>query len=139
MNLEVTTRTSFSAAYVRDCVLNAYLYRLEATVECPQREEDDKMVIEFTRLQKYMKEASFDNAFLYTAGDTFGFEIATAMARSGVKAKVVDYPLCAESICNNIAVLLQGLLNIKEPGVTLKELKLRETSDSYVSWHRESN
>ncbi len=137
MNLDVTTRTSFSAAYVRDARLNAFLYKLEATVECPQRAEDNKMVIEFSELQKYMKEASFDNTFMYTLGDTFGQDIANAMMNSGIKVKCVDYPLCAEGICNNIAVLLQGLLDIREPGVTLKELKLRETAESYVSWNRE--
>ena len=138
MNLDVTTRTTFSAAYVRDGMLNAYQYKLEATVECPQRAEDDKMIIEFSRLQKYMKQASFDNTFLYSAGDSFGADIARAMNRSGVQSKEVEYPLCAEAICNNIAVLLQGLLNLKEPGVILKELKLRETNDSYVSWNKES-
>ena len=139
MNLDVTTRISFSAAYVRDATLNAFLYKLEATVECPQRAEDDKMVIEFSKLQKYMKEASFDNTFIYTLGDSFGQDIANAMMKSGIKVKCVDYPSCAEGICNNIAILLQGLLNIREPGVTLKELKLRETAESYVSWNRETN
>lgn len=134
MNLVVTARTAFSAAYVRDSFLNAYQYKLEATVECPQRIEDDKMVIEFSRLQRYMKEASFDNTFLYTTGDSFGKNIASAMMESGVRIKEVDYPLCAEGLCNNIAILLQGLLNIKEPGVILKELKLRETGDTFVSW-----
>lgn len=138
MNLDVTTRTTFSAVYVRDNLLNAYQYKLEATVECPQRAEDDKMVIEFAKLQKYMRQASFDNTFLYTSGDKFGLDIAMAMLKSGVGIKEVDYPLCAESICNNIAILLQGILNVKEPGVTLKELKLRETTESYVSWNHES-
>lgn len=134
VNIRVSTKINFTAAYVRDAVLNSFLYRLEATVECPQRVEDDNMVIEFSKLQKYMKEAAFDNTFLYTQGDTFGLDIATAMMRSGINCKGVEYALCAESICKNIAILLQGILNIREPGVTLIELKLRETGDSYVSW-----
>lgn len=138
MNIKVTARTTFCAAYVLDGVLNPYQYKLEATVECPQRLEDDNMVIEFSKLQKYMREASFNNTFLYTDGDECGKAIATAMISSGVNVKRVDYRLCAEGMCNNIAILLQGLLNLKEPGVILKELKLRETNDSYVSWNAES-
>lgn len=137
-NIQVTTKIAFCSAYVSAGELNSYLYRLEATVECPQRAEDDNMVLEFTKLQKYMRESSFENTFLYNNYDEHGRDIANAMLRAGVKCKGVDYALCAESICDNIAVILQGLLNIREPGVRLVELKLRETGDSYVSWTPES-
>ena len=132
---QVTQSCEFECCYLIDKSLNAHRYRLEVTVEGPQREEDYGYVMEFSKLHNYIKSVVPDGMFIFdTSSSNVGRDVAFILGQRGIPVKGLPFALCAESICNYISTSLQSILDHKEPGVNIVVSKLRENSTSYVSW-----
>ncbi len=138
MNMEVTKRIEFECCYIYHYTVQAHRYRLEVTVEGPQRFDDHGTVITFDDLQKYMKRAVPDNKFIYHVEDYPGVHVGKAFVEVGCDSQPYEFSISAENLCKHIAESLQNTFDLYEPGIKILELKLREDSNSFVSWKRES-
>ena len=138
MNMEVTKRLEFECCYVYRKEIHAHRYKLEVTVQGPQRFGDYGVVISFDNLLKYMKQVVPDKSFIYDTKEASGTYIGLAFQDYGYKAIGFDMSISAENICNYLALSLQDILDVKEPGIQIIDLKLREDSNSFVSWKRET-
>lgn len=138
MDMQVTQRVEFECCYLQPDRLNAHRYKVEATVFAPQRYHDTGQVIEFSELRRIMRTCVPDNAFVYCAGDTGGIssDIAVVLKRANYPTWCLSTLVTAESLCEHIATTLQDRLTFEYPGVTVQEVKLRETTDSFVVWRR---
>lgn len=134
MNMEVTKRLEFECCYVYRKEIHAHRYKLEVTVEGPQRFDDYGVVISFDELLKYMKEIVPDKTFIYFVKDNDGVSISNAFGDCNYPTLGFNDPISAETLCKYLAFSLQDKLNILEPGINIIDLKLREDSNSFVSW-----
>ena len=135
MSATVSYRYEFEGAYVQNKQLNAHRYRIEVTVDGPQRYIDTKQIIDYRTLAQYVKAACPQDQF-YIGSDSTPeeFELSEAMKKCGVGVSYRSHPLTIESFCESIANELQDTLNRHEPGVRVIEVKLRETNDSFATW-----
>ena len=137
MSATVSYRTEFECSYLQNLELHSHRYRIEVTVDGEQRSEDRGKIIEFSLLARMVKQIVFDGFFLFGT-DVLPDErvVIDAMRQVGVKTWPCAYPLSVENFCSDIASRLQILLNIEATGVSVKEIKLRETNDSFATWTR---
>jgi len=135
--MEVTKRIEFECCYVYKGDIHAHRYKLEVTVQGPQRYSDQGVVLSFDELSNYMKQAVPDKAFIYWIKDAAGVYISKAFNEYNYKTLGCDFPISAENICAFLAANLQDTLNVREPGILIVELKLREDNNSFVSWKKE--
>lgn len=135
MGATVSYRTEFEASYLQNCELHSHRYRVEVTVDGPQRHENKGKVIEFKHLADYVNQVCYDGYFLYGT-DVLPAErpVIDALNNAKVKTWPCSFPLSVENFCIDIADRLQLLLNRFDPGVRVLEVKLRETNDSFATW-----
>ncbi len=138
MDMQVTQRVEFECCYLQPDKLNAHRYKVEATVVAPQRYQDKGQVIEFSELRRIMKSCTPNDTFLYCSEEAgnIGSDIAVVLRRANYLTCCLSTAVTAESICEHIATMLQDKLIFEYPGVVVKEVKLRETADSFVVWQR---
>ena len=136
MNMEVTKRVEFECCYLYNKQIEAHNCKLEVTVEGPQRFNDFGRVISYEDLTRYMKYVVPDKTFLYSSDDYDGNHVAIALLDVGCRTGEYEFPISAENLCKHFADTLQDLLDKKEPGLRIIDLKLREDNNSYVSWKR---
>ena len=134
--MEVTKRIEFECCYIQNHQIEAHRCKLEVTVEGPQRFEDFGRVITYENLQKYMKELTPHKTFLYCWKDTDSLAVAHAFGSAGCEVLPFEFEISAENLCSYFVKSLQDILDKKEPGITILEMKLREDNHSYVSWKR---
>lgn len=134
----VTQRDEFNACYVMSVagqpMLNAHHYRIEVTVSGEQRFIDHGVVIEFDALKRIVRSVLPNSSFLHYVEDHQNRAIFDAFMRRGVSVKSYSFPLSAENLANYFAEEIQRILDTKYPGVRVTGLKLRENSNSFVSW-----
>ena len=139
-NMTVSYRTEFESCYVQSGELHAHRYRVEITVDGPQRYEDTGRVIEFADLSRYLKEAVPDKKFLHHVSgeldDTSRNEndLAASMQKCGVDVVLFDDIISVELLCTWIRDRVQFILDFERPGVRVIEVKLRETTESFATW-----
>ena len=138
--IQVTQRVEFECCYLSEGkYVEPHRYRVEATVESPQHYADHGVVLNFAEFKKYILSVVPDHAFVFNAGASSSqaeLEVGYKFVDYKLKTVEVDFPISAETLCNYIATNLQDVFNMKEPGVVLVDLKLRENNDSFVSWTR---
>lgn len=135
MSATVSYRTEFEAAYIEKRKLHAHRYRIEVTVDGPQRYEDSERIIDYNKLAKYVKQVVPDGKWLLSGEYTpEEFEVSKAMVHCKIPISTLPYPTSIERMCQGLADELQDLLNRHEPRVRVIELKLRETNDSFATW-----
>lgn len=135
MNSTVSYRYEFESCYVQNSELNAHRYRVEVTVDGPQRYVDHGQIIDYRVLANYVKEVCPNNIFLIGTDSTDDeFKVADALKKCGVPISYRSHRLTIENFCESIATELQDILNRHEPGVRVTEVKLRETNDSFATW-----
>lgn len=135
MNATVSYRCEFESCYVQNSQLNAHRYRLEVTVDSPQRYFDHGLIIDYRTLAQYVKAVCPDNHFLIGTDSTEAeVALADSMRLCGVAVSDRPHKLSIESFCESLADELQDTLNRHEPGVRVIEVKLRETNDSFATW-----
>lgn len=138
----VSQRGEFECAYVMSIdnspsILHAHHYRVEVAVSGDQRLSDYGIVIEFDEFKRYIQDVLPDNAFLFNqcAGSTDpGNIIASKLQEMGIKTVPCLFNPSAENLAEFIAVQLQFILDRQAPGVTVVEVKLRETANSFATW-----
>lgn len=135
MGATVSYRTEFESSYLQNCQLHSHRYRVEVTVDGPQRHENKGKVIEFSHLAQYVNQICYGGYFLYGT-DILPMErlVIDALKAADVHVWGLPFSLSVENFCIDIADRLQILLNKFEPGVRVLEVKLRETSDSFATW-----
>lgn len=138
MNMEVTKRVEFECCYIYNQQIEAHHCKLEVTVEGPQRFHDSGTVIAYEDLSRYMRHLVPHKAFLYWDKDTDGIHVSRAFADAGCRVESYSFPISAENLCSYFATTLQSTFDVKEPGIRILDLKLREDNNSYVSWKRDS-
>lgn len=132
----VSYRTEFESSYLQTNELHSHRYRLEVTVDGPQRFEDHGRVIEFKQLAQYVKQISYDKQYLFGLNQTDNERsVMEAMRLAGVNIHLFTKELSVEMFAADIAERLQLILNTACPGVRVVEVKLRETNDSFATWH----
>ena len=135
MSATVSYRYEFEAAYVQNQQLNAHRYRIEVTVDGPQRYADHQQIIDYRTLAEYVRSVCPRDQFLVGSdSSTSEIELAECMRKCGVSVSSRPHPLTIESFCESVATELQDVLNRHEPGVRVIEVKLRETNDSFATW-----
>lgn len=142
-SVEVSQRIEFTCCYVLKegdvPKLNAHNYKFEATVICPENYENSGRVLSFSEFSKICKDSVPDNCFLYNteSGDAQEQAIAFAYTQYGIEAQPYSGILSAERILNEISLILLDVLKVEHPEVFLKETRLRETTNSFVTWKQE--
>ena len=81
-----------------------------------------------------MKQIVPDRAFVYDENDKDCCKVAGAFLDAGCIAYNYSFPISAENLCKYFAETLQNILDTREPGIRILDLKLREDNNSYVSW-----
>lgn len=139
-NTEVTQRIDFSCCYLyyngSNYQLDAHNFKFEATAV--KSVINTENLLEFSRVLSFeifrdlMKSVVPDKSFL-CSGRSEEQLVGKAMKEVGIPVVHYEGPISAEVIINKLSSYLQDLLR-QFPGVELKETKLRETVNSYVSW-----
>ena len=139
-NMTVSYRTEFESCYVQSNELHAHRYRIELTVDGPQRYEDTGRVIDFSDLSRYLKAAVPDKKYLHHVSGGLNNDsrcesnIASAMKAYGIGVWLFDEPISVELLCTSIRDRVQCILDAEQPGVRVIEVKLRETTESFATW-----
>ena len=136
MSATVSYKCEFEAGYVQNSQFHAHRYRVEVTVDGPERYKNQGQVIDYHVLAKFVKEICPDKCFLIGT-DAVQEEIAVAecLKTCGVSINYRPHRLTIESFCESLACELQDLLNRHEPCVRVIEVRLRETADSAATWN----
>lgn len=134
--MEVTKRIEFECCYIQNHQIEAHRCKLEVTVDGPQRFEDFGRVITYENLQKYLNVIVPDKTFLYQWHDEKSIAVARAFVDAGCRTLPFEFEISAENLCDYFVKFLQDILDVKEPGITVLEMKFREDNNSYVSWKR---
>lgn len=152
-NTRVVQRSEFECAYLmpkdksnRDYELNAHFYKIEATFE--NRSDVEDFVLDFRICKQIMDSVLPNNCFIYngravtpngsayTVVESAGeVEVAAAMEKVGVPVKRYDFKISAETLAEYFALRIQRELNAHDlANIQVRELKLRETADSFATW-----
>ena len=122
--------------------LNPRRYRLEVTVDSPDRSHQNGYVLAFADLHRYMVKCVPHDAFVYNTTPTtltkINQEFKKIITPTPIKIFEMDQPVCAETLLTAIIQRLQTMLNSSEPGVVITDAKLYENSNSYVSYKASS-
>ena len=135
--VEVSQRTEFSCSYLVPqrgfYDLNSINYKFEATVCSAAAYESTGRVISFEDLLTVIKNIIPDKAFIYDKTDSKQQAVRDAFVLCGVFSYAFEGEISTERLLEEISLMLVGALKAY-PGVYLKETKLRENSNSYVTW-----
>lgn len=143
-NIEVTQRIMFSCAYLMKrsyySQLNAHDYKFEATVVRKSgisSYSNPKMIISFENLQSAMADVSFEGCFLFNSANRDEARLAKTFRSCNISTIDLKEDVSAEVILNAISLKLSDKMseNFK---LYLKETKLREGNNSYVTWQNRS-
>ena len=136
MSATISYRCEFESCYVQNSELHAHRYKLEVTVDGPELYKNTGQIIDYKILAKHVKSVCPEGAFLL-GSDSLPEEQAVAVCLKVCHVPVMERPhkLTIESLCESLSCELQDVLNRHAPGVRVIEVKLRETNDSYATWH----
>lgn len=139
----VSQRAHFECAYIYkrndQYILNAHDYKVEVTVTSPDRVSP--VIISFEDLKSAVVSALPHHKFLISNED--GLDNSIDLSLTSVFAQfdrslycvIPDY-ICAETLVNYIASKIDN--NLKAYNCLLWQVRLIESSDSYVTWDRAS-
>lgn len=132
----VTQRSEFECCYITNQQLNAHRYRVEVSAEVNYN-IDGSITLEFSTFKKLLDSLLPDGSYLYNLNDNID-DVSTKIAAllDSIHIPVTGYlfQITAESLCNKIARDLD--CELRNHAVVLKEVKLRENADSFVTWSR---
>lgn len=136
---EVTQRIEFDCGYLTKNIgaygytLQCCRYKLEVTVDGDERFSTSGVVIDFATFKKYLTDVVPSHSFLYNTEDTHAQTLAASMDALGIPTIPLRFAISAEKLCHYIANQLQFTLDQCEPGVRIKEVRLRENTDSFAT------
>lgn len=137
--VEVSQRVEFSCCYVvvesSGVMLNSHQYKFEATAYVDSYDPAKNFrVLSFEDFKDLCLQCVPNGMFIYNKLDLGQYVIARSFKDYGVDVLEFDSPISAERICHYISSILLAKLTKAFPSVNLKETKLRETANSYVTW-----
>ena len=134
----VTQRLEFECCYITNNILNAHRYKVEVSAEV-QYELDGHVIFDFSQFKKILEAIVPDGTYIYNKADTIDSP-AMAVARTLDQAQIpilgYGFQITAESLCNQIAYDFERAVQCGQLPVVLKEVKLRENAESFVTWSR---
>ena len=140
ISIEVTQRSEFSCSYIMKSgnyySLNSINYKFEATVS-GSNENGSGILISFEEFKRLLKEMLPDGYFIYNSRDIKQQALCREFQSCGIPTKGFKFEICAERLLEELSLILMKDLEQKYEYVTLKETKLRENNNSYVSWNQE--
>lgn len=149
-NTRVVQRSEFECAYLmpvgRKYELNAHFYKIEATFESTSTADD--LIIDFRTCKRLMDNVLPNNCFIYNgliknsvnpAGDVVEsageVRVAALMEDLGVPVRRYEFKISAETLSEHFALKIQNELNKNNLShIRVRELKLRETNNSFATW-----
>lgn len=139
----VSQRAHFECAYIYKrndkYILNAHDYKVEVTVTSPDRVSP--VIISFEDLKSAVVSALPHHKFMVSNKDGCDNSIDLSLTRvfaqfdRSLYVVIPDY-ICAETLVNYIAAKIDK--NLSEYNCLLWQVRLIESSDSYVTWNRAS-
>ena len=134
--LLITQRVEFECCYITNNVLNAHRYKLEASVDarCPM---DGAVSIDFREFKELLNGIVPDQTYVYyryESPDACAVKVADILKASNISVLSCPFVITAEGLCNNIAESLLKVIELRKLPIALRELKLRENNESYVTW-----
>ena len=139
-SIEVSQRVEFSCSYITPCddsyELNSIHYRFEATACGLKSYESTGRVISFEAFKKLIQGVIPDKTFIYDATDLNQCVLAKDFKDCGIHCYVFTGEISTERLLEEISLMLMEALSVY-PEIYLKETKLRENNNSYVSWKQE--
>lgn len=148
MSISVNRRVEFEAAhmlsgYKGGCgSLHGHSYKMEVTITCPDDERlkhNFGFVTDFKNLNKILKDNVPDHMFMYdsTQGpETPEGQIVKILQDNGLRTWAFMGSPSAENMSGELARTIQMALDKAFPDtqITVTELKLWETTNSYAVW-----
>ena len=134
--LTVTKTIRFDAAHVLTnhrglCKnLHGHTYRVDVSVTQPPGDSAD-MVIDFKDLKKVLEDevaGRFDHAFIYDSSSAAESEIASVVAKNGMRSAAIPFRSTAENLARYFFERLKDRL----PGISA--VKVYETPDSCAEY-----
>lgn len=136
--LTLSQRASFSCCYIMEGVLNAHDYKVEATIQSSNENADDSFILDFDKFKSLLKSILPDRAFLTSMIPNENSKLETQLCNTlrCMYIPVIQYSveICTETICAQLARMLQFELDRSGTNTKVIEFKLRETNDSYATW-----
>lgn len=137
---EVTQRSEFSCCYIvhnfdETYSLNCHNYKFEATVS--GHITASNRIISFEDFKALIDSVIPNSCFLYNVEDQSQKLISQTFSLCGISTLGFGEEISAEIILNQISLMLVQVLKEFSSDLFLKETKLRETSNSYVTWKQE--
>lgn len=135
----VSQRSHFECSYIyyRDdkCILNSHDYKIEVTVCAPDRVSP--VIMSFEDLKYVISRCIPNHKFLLRGDKNLDSALIDVFSKFDSSIyKIFDNDITAETLVNKIAYDIDS--HLSEYGVILWEVKLRESTDSYVTWNRAS-
>lgn len=117
--------------------LHGHTYKIEVTVEGPQKEKEWGMVIDFNVLKSIIKEVVPDHRFVYNSKNPSPLETEIVSVLDKYGCKIVGYPFAttAENMSQYFAQQINNKL--KDYEVEVVEIKLWETTNSFAHFIKE--
>ena len=139
-SIEVSQRVEFSCSYITPCDdiydLNSIHYKFEATASSLKSYESTGRVISFESFTNLIKSVIPDKVFIYDKTDLNQCVLAKDFKDCGIFSYAFEGEISTERLLEEISLMLVEALSAY-PEVYLKETKLRENNNSYVSWKQE--
>lgn len=143
MSTVVTQRAEFESCYLMPVAgqpwqLNVHNYKVEVSVRTSDSAPDTHVGIEFSELKRILTEVLPDGKFLYNinaAPDSPEREIAGVFVKYAIPTRSYPFTISAENLVKQIAEDVQERLYALYDAC-VDEVKLRETSQSFVTWRR---
>lgn len=144
MSTVVTQRAEFEACYLMPVAgqpwqLNVHNYKVEVSVKASDSDPDTHVGIEFSDLKRILTDVIPDGKFLYNinaALDSPEREIAGVFVKYAIPTRSYPFTISAENLVKQIAEDVQERLYALLYDACVAEVKLRETSQSFVTWRR---
>ena len=140
-SIEVSQRVEFSCSYITPCDddkydLNSIHYKFEATACGLSCYESTGRVISFEEFTKIICSIIPNKVFIYDTKDLNQCVLAKDFKDCGIFSYPFEGDISTERILEEISLMLVEALQ-SYPDIYLKETKLRENNNSYVSWKQE--
>ena len=98
---------------------------------------ENPRIISFEEFKSCIDDVLPDKQFLYTISDLNQQILARDFNLCGVSLFEFNSEVSAETLLYQISIMLERLISNEYPHIYLKETKLRESNNSFVTWKQE--
>lgn len=134
----ITQRIEFECCYITNNTLNAHRYKVEASAEV-RYDLDGHVVFDFREFKRILDAIVPDGTYIYNFSDAIdmpSISVAAILDKAQIPVLGYGFQITAESLCNQIAYDFERAIEVDKLPIVLKEIKLRENAESFVTWSR---